>query len=99
MALVAVVSIRLIRMLNPKTKGLFVDFSEFSILAARTSGYKIPMVIEELAEYPLSSDVSSVEIRNFIEQLVDFKGGNYFVSRTGVYPEGRFVRFYEAESQ
>ncbi|WPJ95034.1 hypothetical protein SH580_16520 [Coraliomargarita algicola] len=85
-------------MLNPKTKGLFVDISEFSILAARTSGYKIPMVIEELAEYPLSSDDSAVEIRNFFEQLVDFKGGGYFVSRAGVYPEGRFVRYYEAES-
>ncbi len=85
-------------MLNPKTKGLFVDVSEFSILAARTSGYKIPIVIEELAEFPLSAEDSSVEIRDFFEQLVDFKGGGYFVSRTGVYPEGRFVRFYEAES-
>lgn len=85
-------------MLNPKTKGLFVDVSEFSILAARTSGYKIPIVIEELAEFPLSAEDSSAEIRDFFEQLVDFKGGGYFVSRTGVYPEGRFVRFYEAES-
>lgn len=85
-------------MLNPKTKGLFVDISEFSILAARTSGYKIPMVIEELAEYPLGSDHSPEEIREFFEQLVDFKGGGYFVSRCGVYPEGRFVRYYEAES-
>ncbi|MGZ0656037.1 hypothetical protein ACWPKS_10580 [Coraliomargarita sp. W4R72] len=84
-------------MLNPKTKGLFVDISEFSILAARTSGYKIPMIIEELAEYPLGSDDGPVEIRNFFEQLVDFRGGGYFVSRAGVYPEGRFVRYYEAE--
>jgi len=85
-------------MLNQKTKGLFVDISEFSILAARTSGFDTPMVIEELAECPLSSDHSPEDIRAFLEQLVDYKGSRYFISRAGVYPEGRFVRFYEAES-
>lgn len=85
-------------MLKPKFKGLYVDISEFSILAARTSGYKIPMVIEELVEYPLSSDVSAEEIRKLFEGLVDFRGSSYFVSRCGVNPEGRFVRYYEAET-
>lgn len=85
-------------MLNPKTKGLFVDISEFSILAARTSGYKIPMVIEEVMEYPLSSEHSPQEIRTFLEQFIDYKGAGYFVSRCGVYPDGRFVRYYEAET-
>jgi hypothetical protein len=85
-------------MLNTKTKGLFIDFSEFAILAARTSGYKAPIVIEELAELSLTSSISSEEIREFFEQLVDFKGGNYYISRVGVYPEKRFVRYYEAES-
>lgn len=85
-------------MLKPKFKGLYVDISEFSILAARTSGYKIPMVIEELVEYPLSSDVSAEEIRKLFESLVDFRGSSYFVSRCGVNPEGRFVRYYEAET-
>lgn len=83
---------------NPKTKGLFVDISEFSILAARTSGFKIPMVIEELAEYPLGSSASSEEVRELFQGLVDFRGDGYFVSRCGVYPEGRFVRYYEAET-
>ena len=85
-------------MLHPKSKGLFVDVSEFSILAARTSGFKIPMVIEELAEFPLGSEHSVEEIREFLGQLVDFKGNSYYVSRAGVYPDGRFVRYYEAES-
>lgn len=85
-------------MLNPKSKGLFVDISEFSILAARTSGFKIPMVIEEVAEHSLSSDDGPEEIRDFLEQLVDFRSNSYYVSRCGVYPEGRFVRYYEAES-
>jgi hypothetical protein len=85
-------------MLNSKTKGLFIDVSEFSILAARTSGYKLPIVIEELVELPLASDVTQAEVREFLEELVDFKGNKYFVSRVGVYPDGRFVRYYEADT-
>lgn len=85
-------------MLKPKTKGLFVDISEFSILAARTSGYKLPMVIEEIAEFPIKADLTPADTRALIEGLVDFKGASYYVSRCGVYPDGRFVRYYEAES-
>lgn len=85
-------------MLKPKNKSLFVDVSEFSILAARTSGNKLPMVIEEIAELPLGESVDPVDIRAFFEQLVDFKGGSYYVSRCGVYPQNRFLRFYEADS-
>ncbi len=85
-------------MLKPKTKGLFVDVSEFSILAARTSGYKLPITIEEIDELPLKADLDPTEIRNFFETFVDFKGGGYFVTRCGVYPENRFVRYFEAES-
>lgn len=85
-------------MLNPKTKGLFVDLSEYSILAARTSGYKLPMVIEEIAELPLKPAPAPGEIDDFFKGLIDYKGASYFVSRCGVYPDGRFVRYYEAES-
>ena len=85
-------------MLNPKTKGLFIDVSEFSILAVRTSGYKLPIVIEEVAELPMSQDCHPEDVRAFLEQLVDFKGASYFVSRCGVYPKDRFLRYYEAES-
>lgn len=85
-------------MLKPKTKGLFVDISEFSILAARTSGFKLPMVIEELAEFPLGSDVDPEDVKAFLSELVDFKGGGFYVSHCGVYPEKRFVRHYEAET-
>ena len=86
-------------MLKPKTKGLFIDISEFSILAARTSSDKLPMVIEEIAELPLQSTSHDPEtVRAFFEQLVDFKGNSYFVGHCGVYPEERFVRYYEAET-
>jgi hypothetical protein len=46
----------------------------------------------------LRSEQDPDEIKAFLEQLVEFKKNDYFVSRSGVYPEGRFVRFYEAET-
>ena len=86
-------------MLKPKFKGLFIDISEFSILAARTSSLNPPMVVEEIAELPLQGASNDSEsVRSFFEQLVDFKGNSFFVAHCGVYPEGRFVRYYEAES-
>lgn len=85
-------------MLKSKTKGLFVEWSEFSVLAARTSGYKLPMVVEEIGEFDLKKTQNPAEIRAFFESIADFKGGPYFVARCGVYPEGRYVRFYEAET-
>lgn len=85
-------------MLKPKTKGLFIDVSEFSILAVRTSGYKLPIVVEEVAELPVTADCQPEDVRSFLERLVDFKGVSYFISRCGVYPEGRFLHYYEAES-
>ena len=85
-------------MLKAKAKGLFVDVSEFSILAARTSGYQQPFTIEEVAEFPLQGEFSDEDVRAFFEGLVDFRGGSYFISRCGVYPDERFMRFYEAES-
>lgn len=85
-------------MLKSKTKGLFLDISEYAVLAARTSGYKLPIVVEELKELSLDEVSGPDDIRAFVEELVDFKGGGYFVSRCGVYPDERMVRFYEAES-
>lgn len=56
------------------------------------------MVVEEVAELPLKPDHNAKEIRKFFQGLVDFPDAGYFVSRCGVYPKGRFVRFFEAES-
>jgi hypothetical protein len=58
----------------------------------------LPIVVEEVAELPMTADCHPDDVRAFLEQLVDFKGAEYYVSRCGVYPEGRFVRYYEAES-
>lgn len=85
-------------MLKSKVKGLFIDISEFSILAARTSGYKLPITVEEIAECSLSRDFSADDVRAFLEQLVDFQGAEYYASRCGVHPRERFLHYYEASS-
>ncbi len=85
-------------MFKSKIKGLFVDLSEFSILAARTSAYTHPIEVEEIAELPLLADVQAEDVRAFLEQLVDFNGAEYYVSRCGVYPRERFLHYYESSS-
>lgn len=85
-------------MFKPKTKGLFLEVSEFSILAARTSGFNQPLVVEALEELPLSVELEDKDIRDFLEGLVNFNGASYFVSRCGVYPRDRFVRFFESDT-
>ena len=84
-------------MLKFKKKGLFVDISEFSILAVRTSGYVAPIVVEEVAVLPVESDYSLKDVRAFLEQRVDLKGGNY-EAICGIYPKDRFVRYHEVDS-
>jgi len=87
-----------IGMLKSKTKGLYIDVSEFSILAAKTSGYKLPIVIEDLTEIMIKPGQDPEDIRAELEEFIDFNGNDYLVSRCGVYPDSRFVRFFEAES-
>lgn len=84
-------------MLKSKNKGLFVDISEFSILAARTSGYDAHTTIEEISDFQIKNEYDANEVRDFLSQLVDIKGGNY-VSRCGIYPKERFIRYHEVDS-
>lgn len=84
-------------MLKSKKKGLFVDISEFSILAAKTSGYEAPMFVEEVADFLVESDHRSKDIGSFLGECVDLKGGNY-EAICGIYPKGYFIRYHEVES-
>ena len=84
-------------MFKPKNKGLFVDISGFSILAVRTSGYETPMTVEKVADFSMDRNSNAENIRAFLGQLVDIKGGNY-LAHCGIYPKDRFIRYYEVES-
>lgn len=85
-------------MLKPKAKGLFIDISEFSIFAARTSGFKLPIKVEQVADFPISGDCRPEDVRAFLESLIDFKGNKYYIARCGVYPKDRFIHHHEVES-
>ncbi len=88
-------------MLKLKThnKSLFVDLSEYSILAARTSGYYPPFKIEEIAEFSLWGEHTVAGIRAFLGSLGEFREEvtDFVISRCGVHPEGQFIHFFEAE--
>lgn len=76
-------------MLASKSKGLFVDYSEYALLLARTNGTKAPIFIEELVERPLGG---AEETASFIKEFAQLKGGNFVQARCSIYPESRFVR-------
>ena len=77
-------------MLSANQKGLFIDYNEFSILAAVTSGLDAPFNIERLEECDDPNDEESVS--KFFESLVQVKGKQYVQARCGVYPKSRFLR-------
>ncbi len=77
-------------MLSSKSKGLFVEISGFSILAAVTSGFEPPLTIESLHECQASDDVD--EIRRFIDGLRTKKSRAFLPAHCAIYPQSRFVR-------
>ena len=60
-------------MLVTKTKGLFVEVSDFSILTAVTSSLTPPFRIESLHECPV--DVELEQIQEFVGGLAEVKRG------------------------
>ncbi len=83
-------------MLVPKTKGVFVEVSDFSILAAVTSTLTPPFRIESLQECPV--DVELEQIQEFIGGLAEVKARGYLTGHCSVYPKSRFIRRTTLES-
>ena len=77
-------------MLTEKSKGLFFEVSEFSVLAAITSGLDAPFTVESLQESPHDSNADKV--RDFVAGLSDDKSRGYIHGHCGIYPKSRFVR-------
>lgn len=76
-------------MLAPKSKSLYVELSDFSILTAVVSGLDAPLTIESLHE--ISADKPADEVKDFFDSILENKG-RYVQGRCGVYPKSRFVR-------
>jgi hypothetical protein len=80
-------------MLGSKTKGLFVDFSDYALLVARTNSLAAPLTIEALAEYPVpESEEAAEELADTLREEAGLKSASYLVSRVGCYPTQRFIR-------
>lgn len=76
-------------MLKPSTKGLFVELSEYSLLAARTSRLKPPFTIEAVEECTLTEDE---QIQNWIVNFMGLNKGQFCNAVCGVYPPNRLIR-------
>lgn len=75
---------------NPKQKGLFVEVSEYAILAAQTSALNPPFVIESLEVAPAEKPE---KVDAFIKEVSQFnKTSGYVRGYCGVYPRHRFFK-------
>lgn len=83
-------------MLSQKTKGLFLEVNDFSVLAAVTSSLEPPLTIERIYEKNADADVE--EIKEFLSGLADGKSRGFVPGRCGIYPNSRFVRRTTLES-
>lgn len=82
-------------MLASKSKGLFLEWGDFSILAAVTSSLDSPLMVESLKELPLDGDDDKVKAA--LGELIEVKGRSYVVARCGLSPKSRFVRRFTVE--
>ena len=75
---------------SKKTNGYFVDLNNESALMVRTSGFGVPMVIEEMREVPAADEAA---VQQAAKDLVGKRtGGGYMRARCGVYLPHRLVR-------
>jgi len=70
-------------------KALFLEISEYSVLAARASGLVPPFVIEAVKEIPAGS---ADELAALVSEMTGMPAGQYAHAVVGIYPPNRFVR-------
>lgn len=77
-------------------KVLFLEVSEYSILAARTSNVEPPMTIEVIKEIPAGT---VDELAVLVSEMMELPSGQYAHTVASVYPLNRFVRRGMLENQ
>jgi hypothetical protein len=75
---------------SPKTKGYFVELSDYGCLFARTSAMGGPLVVEELEECPVDDAAMFAEVLQRLQTAKSPSG--YMHSVCGLYPAKRLVR-------
>ncbi len=83
-------------MLKTKTKGLFVDYSEYAMLLARTTSFKTPVHIEAITEYQPNDPDEAAE---FVRDFAQLKSGTYQPTNCAIYPTNRFIRRFTLDLQ
>jgi hypothetical protein len=83
-------------MLKTKTKGLFVDYSEYALLLARTSSFKNPVHIEAITEHVPGEPEETAE---FVREFAELKSGSYIPTHCSIYPTDRFIRRFTMDVQ
>jgi len=76
-------------------KALFLEISDYSVLAARTSGIEPPFAIEELKEIPAGS---VDDVATLVSEMMTLPTGQYAHTVASVYPNSRFVRRAQMEN-
>ncbi|MGA2051737.1 MAG: hypothetical protein ABSH19_00355 [Opitutales bacterium] len=76
-------------MLKSRAKALFLEISDYSVLAARATALEPPFVLEELREAPLGS---ADDLAALVGEMIPLPKGQYVPAVVGVYPQNRFVR-------
>lgn len=82
-------------MLKASNKGLFIELSENSLIAARTSRVKAPFSIEAVDECTFTNDD---EIQGWMSDFMELSKGQLCESICAVYPPNRFIRRASLES-
>ncbi len=72
-------------MLAKKTKGIFIEVSDFSILAAVTTSLNAPYHIESLQECRV--DVELEELQEFIHSLAEVKARGFLTGHCSIYTQ------------
>jgi hypothetical protein len=80
---------------SKKTKGLFVEWNENSVLFARTTSVSAPMEVEELKEVALGDEAGLAEALKHLQPRKPPSG--YFHAVVGIYPARRIVRRHTLE--
>lgn len=82
-------------MLKKRSKGLYVELTDTTLVAAVTSGNGRPLVVESLHKFPRTD---SAAIQRFTSGLLGAKGSRFVKAHVGCTPESRFLRRHTVEA-
>lgn len=77
-------------MLPSKQKGLFLEFSDYAILAASTSKFEAPFEVERLESRPAST--TTEELTGLFQEMTDVRPGQKVYAICSCYPANSFLR-------